>query len=136
MRLDRFQLIDRVVRLDRPKKSIVCRCDVPMESSIFEGHFPGDPIMPGVLQVEAMAQTAAVLIMASLRSVPKGSSVYFASIESARFRRPVRPGDRVHLDIAVLRSKLSIWKFAGKALVDGETAAEAEFAAKLLLGSG
>lgn len=128
-----FLLVDRVVEVEAFHHAVGIK-NVTINEPFFQGHFPDDPIMPGVLLIEAMAQSAAALVMASLRSVNPGSSVYFTMIEQARFRRPVRPGDTVHLDITVLRNRLGIWKFAGKALVDGELCAQAEFGAKLLLG--
>jgi 3-hydroxyacyl-[acyl-carrier-protein] dehydratase len=126
-----FLLVDRVAELVAFRRCVGLK-SVSVNEPFFPGHFPTDPIMPGVLQIEAMAQTAAVLAMASLGEGHEGSRVYFLGVENARFRRPVRPGDRLHLEINVLRNRLGVWKFAGKAQVDGEPAAEAEFSAKLM----
>ena len=128
-----FLLVDRVVEIEAFRRGVGIK-NVSANEPHFQGHFPHDPIMPGVLQIEALAQTAAVLVMASLRAGPEGNSVYFTTIENARFRRPVRPGDQLRLEVTVLRNRLGLWKFGGKATVDGEAAAEAEFAAKLLIG--
>lgn len=126
-----FVLVDRVTRLTAFQRCVAIK-NVTINEPFFPGHFPSDPIMPGVLQIEAMAQAAALLVMASMGERHAGSRVYFMSVENARFRRPVRPGDRLHLDVTVLRSKLGVWKFAGKGLVEDEVVAEAEFAAKLM----
>ena len=125
-----FLLVDRVVEM-RAFESAVGIKTVTINEWFFPGHFPGDPIMPGVLLIEAMAQTAAVLAVAGLGTDQQGHPVYFMSIEGARFRRPVRPGDQLRIEITVLRNKMGVWKFAGKALVDGTLAAEAEFNAKI-----
>ena len=130
-----FLLVDRVIEITAFQRAVGIK-NVTANEAFFQGHFPGDPIMPGVLQIEALAQAAAVLVMASLKAGTAGSSVYFTTIENARFRRPVRPGDRVLLEVAVLRSRLGVWKFSGKARVEDEISAEADFAAKLMLGQG
>jgi 3-hydroxyacyl-[acyl-carrier-protein] dehydratase len=126
-----FLLIDRVVELQAFQRAVGIK-NVTINEPFFPGHFPADPIMPGVLLVEAMAQTAAVLAVAGLGQAHAGHPVYFMSIDSARFRRPVRPGDQVRLEITVLRNKMGVWKFAGRAVVDGALAAEAEFSAKIM----
>lgn len=126
-----FLLVDRVVGMEAFKRARGIK-NVTINEPFFPGHFPTDPIMPGVLIVEAMAQTAAVLVIGSLGAAAAGSLVYFMSVENARFRRPVRPGDRLELEIEVLRSKLGVSKFKGRAQVDGSLAAEAEFTAKIL----
>ena len=125
-----FLLIDRVVEITAFERAVGIK-QVTINEWFFQGHFPTDPIMPGVLLVEAMAQTAAVLAVAGLGAEHQGHSVYFMSIDGARFRRPVRPGDQVRLEIAVLRGKLGVWKFGGKAMVEGSLAAEADFTAKI-----
>ncbi len=126
-----FLLIDRVVEVRTFQRAVGIK-NVTINEPFFPGHFPGDAIMPGVLLVEAMAQTAAVLAVAGLGPTHAGHPVYFMSIENARFRRPVRPGDQVRLEITVLRNKMGVWKFGGKATVDGALAAEAEFSAKIM----
>lgn len=128
-----FLLIDRVGEIEAFHRAVGIK-SVTINEPFFPGHFPDHPIMPGVLLIEAMAQTAAVLVVASLGERAAGSPVYFMGIENARFRRPVRPGDQLRLEVVILRSRLGVSKFAGKALVDGQVAAEAEFTAKLLNG--
>ena len=112
-------LVDRVQELV-PDQRISAIKAVTINEPFFQGHFPTDPIMPGVLLVEAMAQTAAVLVIASMGAAAAGSLVYFMSIDNARFRRPVRPGDQLELSIEVLRSKLGVSKFKGQASVAGQ----------------
>ncbi|MFO1040004.1 MAG: 3-hydroxyacyl-ACP dehydratase FabZ [Geminicoccaceae bacterium] len=126
-------LLDRVVEL-RAALSATGIKNVTINEPFFPGHFPKDPIMPGVMIVEAMAQAAAVLVIASLGAGAHGASVYFMGIDEARFRRPVRPGDTVRLEVEALKHKLGVWKFKGRAMVDGRTSAEAEFSAKLMAG--
>jgi 3-hydroxyacyl-[acyl-carrier-protein] dehydratase len=125
-----FLLVDRVVEMRAFEKAVGIK-SVTMNEWFFQGHFPADPIMPGVLLVEAMAQTAAVLAVAGLGPAHQGHPVYFMSIEAARFRRPVRPGDQLRLETTVLRNKMGVWKFAGVATTEGAVAAEAEFTAKI-----
>jgi 3-hydroxyacyl-[acyl-carrier-protein] dehydratase len=125
-----FLLIDRVVEM-RAFECAVGLKAVTMNEWFFQGHFPTDPIMPGVLLIESMAQTAAVLAVAGLGPAHQGHPVYFMSIDSARFRRPVRPGDQLRIEITVLRNKLGVWKFDGKAVCAGALAAEAQFNAKI-----
>jgi 3-hydroxyacyl-[acyl-carrier-protein] dehydratase len=126
-----FLLIDRAVEMVA-FQSVVGLKNVTINEPFFPGHFPADPIMPGVLLVEAMAQSAAVLAVASLGTAHEGSSVYFMGIDNARLRRPVRPGDQLRVEVAVQRSRLGVWKFGGKAMVAGEVAAEAEFTARIM----
>ncbi|MFN3591999.1 MAG: 3-hydroxyacyl-ACP dehydratase FabZ [Thermaurantiacus sp.] len=102
---------------------------VSINEPFFQGHFPARPIMPGVLIVEALAQTAGVLAIRSLGLEGSGKLVYFMAIEQAKFRRPVEPGCLLHLDIRLVQSRRNVSKFDGRALVDGETAAEAQFTA-------
>jgi 3-hydroxyacyl-[acyl-carrier-protein] dehydratase len=97
----------------------------------FQGHFPGAPVMPGVLIIEAMAQTAAALVVATLGEEAEGKLVYFMTIDEARFRRPVVPGDQLKLHIQKTRARSKVWKFDGKAYVDGQLAAEAQFGAMI-----
>jgi 3-hydroxyacyl-[acyl-carrier-protein] dehydratase len=97
----------------------------------FQGHFPGAPVMPGVLIIEAMAQTAAALVVATLGEEAEGKLVYFMTIDEARFRRPVVPGDQLKLHIQKTRARSKVWKFEGKAYVDGQLAAEAQFGAMI-----
>ena len=121
-----FLLVDRVTEIELGKKAVGIK-NVTINEGFFQGHFPGHPIMPGVLIVEALAQLAGILAFHS--GVVKGSSVYFLSIEKAKFRKPVTPGDQVRLEAYVLQHRGNVWKFGGNALVDDKVAAEAEFTA-------
>ncbi len=126
-----FLLVDRVVMLERGKK-IVALKSVTMNEPFFQGHFPGWPVMPGVLIVEAMAQAAAILAVQSMDvEVARTKVPYLASLDSVKFRRPVVPGDRMELHVEVVKGKGSVWKEKGQAIVDGQVAAEAEFMAVL-----
>ena len=126
-----FLLVDRVVEIRAFVGAVGIKL-VTINEWFFQGHFSGDPIMPGVLLIEAMAQTAAaVLAVAGLGPAHQGRPVYFMSIDGARFRRPVRPGDQLRIEIAVQRHKMGVWKFGGKAMVDGTIAADADFNAKI-----
>jgi len=106
--------------------------NVTINEPFFGGHFPSDPIMPGVLIIEAMAQTAAVLVIASMGAGLEGSRVYFMSVDRARFRRPIRPGHQLRLEAELVRSRLGVYRFEGKATIDGALATEAQFGAKLV----
>ena len=98
----------------------------------FAGHFPDYPVMPGVLIVEAMAQTGAVLMSKSLDVDPAGKTIFFMSLDNCRFRAPVRPGDVLRMPVEVTHARRDIYKFKGRALVDDKVAAEAEFAAMVV----
>lgn len=126
-----FLMIDRVVDLV-PGQSAVGIKNVTINEPYFQGHFPGHPIMPGVLIIEAMAQTAVVLVMHSAGKEAAGHLVYFMSIEDARFRRPVVPGDRLHVHIARQQQRGRVWKFRGEAKVEGRTVAEATYTAMVV----
>jgi 3-hydroxyacyl-[acyl-carrier-protein] dehydratase len=106
--------------------------NVSGNENFFQGHFPNHPVMPGVLIIESMAQTAAVLVVETLGPEAAGKVVYFMTIESAKFRRPVVPGDQLHLHVAKERSRGNVWKFSGIATVDGVSVAEALFAAMIM----
>ncbi|MBL8675712.1 MAG: 3-hydroxyacyl-ACP dehydratase FabZ [Rhodospirillales bacterium] len=123
-------LVDRVVDI-RHGESCVGIKNVTINEPFFQGHFPAAPVMPGVLIVESMAQTAAVLVVQTLGPEAEGKLVYFMSIDGARFRRPVTPGDRMEVHVRKLQSRQSVWKFEGKAVVDGKVVAEATFAAMI-----
>lgn len=125
-----FLLIDRVVEI-RPDDSAVGIKNVTVNESFFQGHFPKEPVMPGVLLIESMAQTAASLVVVTLGPEAKGKLVYFMSIEGAKFRRPVVPGDQVRVHVKKAQRRMNVWKFAGEAKVDGVTVAEATFAAMI-----
>ncbi|MDQ3245401.1 MAG: 3-hydroxyacyl-ACP dehydratase FabZ [Pseudomonadota bacterium] len=123
-------LIDRVESLD-PDRSIVAIKAVTINENFFQGHFPGRPIMPGVLIVEALAQAAGVLAVESLGLANSGKLVYFMAIDGAKFRTPVEPGVLLRLEVDFVQKRSSVCKFAGRALVDGKLAAEAKFTAMI-----
>ena len=124
-------LIDRVehVVLDSEATGIKA---VSGNEPYFAGHFPDFPVMPGVLIVEALAQTAAVLVAATMPDLAQGKLVFFTTIEKARFRQPVRPGDVIELHVVKNTSKGPLWKFTGKATVEGKLVAEADFGAMIV----
>ena len=125
-----FLMIDKVVNIVPSKSATGIKC-VSMAEPHFQGHFPVQPIMPGVLIIEAMAQTAAVLVVHSTGVESEGKVVYFMSIDNARFRKPVVPGDVVHLEVETVRQRGNVWKLTGKALVDDKLVSEATFAAMI-----
>lgn len=124
-----FLLVDRVIEMVEGKR-IVALKNVTVNEPFFEGHFPGNPIMPGVLVIEAMAQAGAVLLLHG-RPESRGQVVYFAGINRAKFRRPVRPGDQVRLEVDVLKLRTRTSLMGAKALVDGQVVAEAEIFSSL-----
>lgn len=126
-----FLLIDRAQDY-RANESIVGIKNVTFNEPYFAGHFPGNPVMPGVLIVEAMGQTGAVLMSKSLDVDPTGKTIFFMSIDNCRFRHPVRPGDVLRMDVNVVFHRRGIFKFHGKASVGDDLAAEADFAAMLV----
>ena len=123
-------LVDRVEKIV-PDQSITAIKAVSMNEGFFQGHFPGRPIMPGVLIVEALAQAAGVLAVESLGLANSGKLVYFMAIEGAKFRAPVEPGCLLQLDVEFIQKRASVCKFAGRASVDGKLAAEAQFTAMI-----
>ena len=117
-------LVDRVLEIELGKRIKAIK-NVTINEPFFTGHFPHRPVMPGVLMLEALAQAAAVLSFVTAgRDPDDGTVYYFAAIDEARFKRPVEPGDQLILDVTLERAKVGIFKFAGKAWVDGEVAAE------------
>ncbi len=121
-----FLLVDRVLELEKGKRIVAIK-NVSINEPFFVGHFPHLPVMPGVLQVEALAQAAGILSFQTMGRVSDDKSVYyFVGIDNARFKRPVGPGDQLRLEVDILRVSRSIWKYAGRAMVDGKVAAEAE----------
>ena len=120
-------LVDRVIDIVAGESAVGIK-NVTGDESFFKGHFPGHPIMPGVLIIEAMAQTSAILVIGTIGKQP-GSVVYFMSVEQARFRKPVFPGDRLALDVVKLQNRGKVWKFEGKATVGDTLVAEATFTA-------
>lgn len=126
-----FLLIDKVIDV-RLNESAVGVKNVTINENFFQGHFPQRPVMPGVLIIEAMAQTAAVLVVGTLGKASEGKLVYFMSVDEARFRKPVGPGDRLELHVTKERSRGNVWKFKALAKVDGTLVAEATYAAMIL----
>ena len=124
-------LIDGIQTLT-PNESATGIKNVSVNEPFFEGHFPDRPVMPGVLIIESMAQTAGCLVVASLGKESEGKLVYFMTIENARFRKPVVPGDRMVINVQKLRSRGSVFKFSGKAFVGEVLAAEASFSAMIV----
>jgi len=116
-------LVDRVLEME-PKKRIVAIKNVTINEEFFLGHFPGRPVMPGVLLIEGLAQAGGLLLLHDLPQ-REGKLLYFAGIEEAKFRRPVVPGDQIRYEVEVLRLRSTFCKVAGRALVEGELAAEA-----------
>jgi 3-hydroxyacyl-[acyl-carrier-protein] dehydratase len=121
-----FLLVDRIIELEPGKRAVGIK-NVTINEEFFQGHFPGNPIMPGVLIVEALAQVGGILAFRS--GVTPGKIVYFMTIEKAKFRKPVVPGDQLKLEVSILHQRSQVWKFMGNAIVDDKIAAEAEFTA-------
>lgn len=126
-----FLMIDRVVNVV-PDATAVGIKNVSINEPFFQGHFPQRPVMPGVLIVEAMAQTSAVLVVHTLGIAAEGKLVYFMTVDSARFRRPVVPGDQLRIHVSKERSRANVWKFSGEAKVNGTLVAEATYAAMIM----
>jgi len=125
-------LIDRIVDVVRAESCTGIK-NVSANEPFFQGHFPNHPIMPGVLIIEAMAQTAATLVVDSLEGITSQTHVvYFMTIENARFRKPVVPGDQLHIKVKKERQRGNVWKFRGEAFVDDVLCAEAVYTAMLL----
>ena len=125
-----FLLVDKVLEMEADKR-IVSIKNVSINEPFFQGHFPGFPIMPGVLLIEAMAQTGGIMVLSSEKIKPGSKNVLFLGIDKARFRKPVYPGDQVRFELEALNVKRSIWKFKGKAFVEGTLVAEAELMATI-----
>ena len=128
---DPMLLIDKIVNIVE-KKSVVGIKEVTGKEDFFRGHFPGHPVMPGVLIVEAMAQSAGALVVHSLGKEAHGKIVYFMSIESAKFRRPVNPGVQLRLHCDVVQGRGNVWKFSGVAMVGDVKVAEATYTAMIM----
>jgi 3-hydroxyacyl-[acyl-carrier-protein] dehydratase len=125
-----FLFVERLSEI-RPGESAVGYKAVSYNEPYFRGHFPEFAVMPGVLIIEAMAQTAGALVVHTLGLTSDNRVTYFMTIDKARFRRPVRPGDMLRIPVRALRRRGPVWKFAGEAFVDGELCAEAEFGAMI-----
>ncbi|MEM7444569.1 MAG: 3-hydroxyacyl-ACP dehydratase FabZ [Pseudomonadota bacterium] len=125
-------MIERVLDV-RPADSAIGVKNVSVNEGFFQGHFPGAPVMPGILIIEAMAQTAAVLVVCTLGEHAAGKLVYFMTIDNARFRHPVYPGDRIELHVKQLHMRPTVWKIRGEATVDGKLVAEATMKAMIML---
>jgi 3-hydroxyacyl-[acyl-carrier-protein] dehydratase len=126
-----FLMIDKVVDVVANERATGIK-NVSINEHYFQGHFPARPVMPGVLIIEAMAQTAAVLVVHTLGPKSEGKLVYFMSVDNARFRRPVFPGDRLDVHVVKQRNRGNVWKFEGRAKVGDDLMAEAVFAAMIL----
>ena len=124
-------MIDKMVDVV-PNQSATGIKNVTVNEHFFQGHFPQHPIMPGVLIIEAMAQTSAVLVVETMGPGAAGKLVYFMSVENAKFRRPVGPGDQLRIHVAKDRSRGNVWRFKAVAKVDGVTVAEATYSAMIL----
>ena len=124
-------MLDRMVDVVRNESAVGIK-NVSANEGFFQGHFPGHPVMPGVLIIECMAQTAAVLVVETLGPEAAGRVVYFMTIESAKFRRPVVPGDQLRVHVTKVRHRGNVWKFSGVARVDGVSVAEATYAAMIM----
>ncbi|MBT3238713.1 MAG: 3-hydroxyacyl-ACP dehydratase FabZ [Rhodospirillaceae bacterium] len=128
-----FLMIDRVVDVV-PDESAVGIKNVTINEPFFQGHFPGHPVFPGVLIIESMAQTAAVLVVKTMGAEAEGKLVYFMSVDQARFRKPVTPGDTMNIIVEKVRNRGNVWKFKGKAMVGDTLMAEATFSAMIVDG--
>lgn len=126
-----FLMIDRIVNMVRNVSAIGVK-NVSVNENFFQGHFPSRPVMPGVLIIEAMAQTSAVLVVETLGGDAAGKLVYFMTVEGAKFRRPVGPGDQLRIHVTKLRQRGNVWKFSAVARVDGVSVAEATYAAMIM----
>ncbi|MGB0631544.1 MAG: 3-hydroxyacyl-ACP dehydratase FabZ [Alphaproteobacteria bacterium] len=126
-----FLMIDRVIDIVPDVKATGVK-NVTINEPYFAGHFPERPVMPGVLIIEAMAQTAAVFVVHTLGPESEGKLVYFMSVDGARFRKPVEPGDQLHVEVTKQRSRGNVWKFTGEAKVNGTLVAEATYAAMIM----
>jgi 3-hydroxyacyl-[acyl-carrier-protein] dehydratase len=126
-----FLLVDRIKHLECGKSALGIK-NVSINEHFFVGHFPDKPVMPGVLIIEALAQTAGVLVCESSPKTAKDKLVFFTSITDAKFKKTVVPGDQVELHVVIDRNKMNMWKFSGIAKVDGNVVAEAKFAAMIV----
>lgn len=128
-----FLLVDRVTDMV-PGESAIGIKNVTMNEPHFTGHFPDFPVMPGVLIIEAMAQTAAIVVCETFTNPEDEKQVFFMTIDEARFRKPVVPGDQMKIHVSKVQARKTVWKFKGEAIVDGNLCAEATFAAMIMEG--
>ena len=126
-----FLMIDRVIDVVPDEKATGIK-NVSINESYFHGHFPRRPVMPGVLIIESMAQTAAVLVVATLGPAMAGKLVYFMSVDDCRFRRPVVPGDQLFIHVTKKHHRRNVWKFTARAAVEDQTVAQATYSAMIL----
>jgi len=126
-----FLMIDKVIEIELGESATSVK-NVTINEPFFVGHFPGKPVMPGVLIIEAMAQTSAVLVVQTLGKDAEGKLVYFMSIEEAKFRKPVGPGDALHIKVSKLQARRNVWKFKCEARVEGILVAEATVCAMIV----
>lgn len=126
-----FLFVDRIIALEEAKRIVGIK-NVTINEPFFQGHFPGEPVMPGVLIVEAMGQTAGVLAYRAMGEEAEGKGVFLMSINRVKFRRPVVPGDQLRLELEVTKHRGDIWAFQGKAFVEDQLAAEAELMATIM----
>ena len=125
-----FLLVDRILELEKGKRVVGIK-NVTANEPFFQGHFPGNPIMPGVLIVEAMAQVGGVLARLSVPGAMEREQVYFMAMDKVKFRKPVIPGDQIRFELEALRTGSKVWKMAGKAFVGDDLVAEAELTATI-----
>ena len=124
-------LVDRILELEKGERAVGLK-NVTMNEQFFQGHFPGAPVMPGVLIIEAMAQTSALLVVETIGKEIEGTLVYFMAIDDAKFRKPVVPGDALHIHVEKQRARGMVWRLACKATVEGELCAEAVVTAMIV----
>jgi len=125
-----FLLVDKIIEIEEGKSATGIK-NVTMNENFFQGHFPENPVMPGVLIIEALAQTAAVLVAKTMKSAPGSKGVLFTTIDKAKFKKQVIPGDVLELKVKIVKSKMSLWVFEAEALVDGKKAAQMSFSAMI-----
>ena len=126
-----FLLLDRL-EVEIPGEKGMGLKNLTMTEEFFQGHFPGNPVMPGVLEIEAMAQTAGAIVVAGAENVEKTPSVLFMSIDGVKFRKPVKPGDQMKMYVEKIQSRRNVFVFKGKAMVDDKVVSEAEFTAMII----